>query len=319
MNSQPTIALSESIDAAGTALLQEHSRLFEYESLHELIESRKGHHTDAIIVRSIPVDGAAMDEILGLKVIGRHGAGLDNIDLDAAKQRGIKVVNTPHSNTHSVAEYVIGASYTLLKRFSEVSSALRSGVFTASDGSLPGQVQRHGFSGRELTSCFIGIVGYGAIGRQVARIADANGMRVGFYDPFLPSDASNDASHRRFATLEQLLAESDVVTLHVPGTQGGAPLIAETELSLMKPGSFLINAARGSLVSLEAVAEALQNGTLAGAAVDVFTTEPPTLSPELLEHPNVLFTPHMAAMTHEALERMAVDVATATLRSLREV
>lgn len=317
-DNKPTIALSESIDAAGVKILKENSNAFLFNSISELIEGRKDAQTDAIIVRSITVDAKTMDSIPGLKVIGRHGAGLDNIDLEAAKERGIRVVNTPHSNTLSVAEYVIGTIYTLLKRFDETRSALKDGKFTQAGGSMPGQVQRLGLSGRELSACTLGVVGYGAIGRSVANLAEANGMKIAFYDPFL-DPASVAGTHRAHCSdLNEMLSNVDVVTLHVPGSPGEPPLIAKPQLDLMRDGSYLINAARGSVLSLDAAADALQSGKLAGLAVDVYDVEPPVLSEKILAQPNVLLTPHMAAMTVEALERMAVDVVQNTLDALKQ-
>ncbi|HUH53108.1 MAG TPA: hydroxyacid dehydrogenase [Microbacteriaceae bacterium] len=314
--SKPTVALSESIDEAGVELLQQKANVLQFSSIEELVAAQKNAHTDAIIVRSITIDAGVMDAIPGLKVIGRHGAGLDNIDLEAAKARDIKVVNTPHSNTHSVAEYVIGAIYSMLKRFDETSAALREGKFTSECGSLPGQVQRMGLSGRELSSCTLGVVGYGAIGRAVAKLAEGNGMKIAFYDPFVKPESVTDKNRTQYASLEELLKVSDVVTLHVPGAPGEPPLIGAKQLELMKHGSYLVNAARGSIISIEAVTEALASGRLAGAAIDVYANEPPTLSADLLQQKNVLLTPHMAAMTAEALERMAVDVVTNTIEAL---
>lgn len=311
------IALSESIAAPGQELLARYSAVHQFSSMGQLLSERQQVHTDAIIVRSTLVDAESMDRLPGLRVIGRHGAGLDNIDLGAAQQRGIQVVNTPHSNTRSVAEYVLGVVYGMLKRFGETERALRSGAFTREGGSLPGQVHRMGLAGRELSSCVLGIVGYGAIGRSVADLAEANGMSVAFYDPYLAGDLPAGSTRTRLESLDALLAVSDVLTLHVPGSAGQRPLIGAAELALMKRGSCLVNAARGSCVSLSALTDALESGQLAGAALDVYDEEPPAFGTRLLEQPNVVLTPHMAAMTEEALERMAVDVAAATIEALR--
>lgn len=316
---RPHIALPESIDEAGVKLLEKTVEVHQYSSLASLISARRKLRTDAIIVRSIRIGAAVMDAIPGLRVIGRHGAGLDNIDLEAAEARGITVVNTPRSNTHSVAEYVIGAIYYLLKRFGETSQALQDGVFTTDGGSLPGQVQRLGLAGREVSACSLGIVGYGVIGREVARLAEAHGMTIHFYDPFVPDDRSVPARHSQYADLESLLQECDVITLHVPGSSGGPPLIDTEQIALMRPGSVLINAARGSIVSLSAVADAIQSGHLAGCAIDVFDREPPEAVGAIFEDPSVLATPHIAAITQEALVQMAIDVATHTLEALSSV
>ena len=315
-HTRPIIALPESIDEAGIRLLTQFATVHQYASLAELIAARRDQHTDAIVVRSIHIDAAVMDALPGLAVIGRHGAGLDNIDLASAETRGIVVVNTPRSNTHSVAEYVIGATYFLIKRLGETSHALKSGAFIARAGSLPGQVQRLGLSGTEISSSTMGIVGYGAIGREVARLAEAHGMSIQFYDPYMSADVPIPHTHTRVETLESLLQASDVVTLHVPGDPGAPPLINAERISLMKPTAVLINAARGSIVSIADVHEAITAGKLAGCAIDVFEEEPPVLDEAFMNHPAVLVTPHMAAMTHEALMQMAIDVASFTLEAL---
>lgn len=313
---RPHVALPESIDEAGIRLLKQFAEVHQFTSMNELIAGRRNSHTEAIIVRSTYIGAEMMDAIPGLRVIGRHGAGLDTIDLEAAEARGIVVVNTPRSNTHSVAEYVMAATYYLLKRLGETSRALQDGVFTLTGGSLPGQVQRHGLSGRELSSCTLGIVGYGGIGREVARLGEAHGMKIQFYDPFVTAEMDIPARHTQYAELEALLSESDVVTLHLPGFPGEPPIIDEAKIALMKPESLLINAARGSIISLPAVAKAMQNGRLAGCAIDVFEEEPPKLDQAFLNNPAVLVTPHMAAMTEEALVQMAVDVAKFTGEAL---
>ncbi|WP_313479174.1 hydroxyacid dehydrogenase [Microbacterium sp.] len=268
---------------------------------------------DALIVRSTRVTAEMIAAAPNLRVIGRHGAGTDNIDLDAATSRGVTVVNTPRSNTESVAEYVITVALMMLKRIDEVSSALRSGEFTAENGSLPGQVDRAGLVGREAAGARIGLVGAGAIGRAVASRAQALGMTVIAYDPFVAPETL--ALGIEFAAdLDTLLASVDIVSLHVPG--GSGPLITAEKLALMQSGSLLINAARGELVDADALAEALRSGQLAGAAVDVFDPEPPTVDSTLFAAPHLITTPHMAAMTREALVRMSADVAAGVLAAL---
>ena len=269
--------------------------------------------TDALIVRSTRVTAELMAAAPRLRVIGRHGAGTDNIDLDAANGRGITVVNTPRSNTESVAEYVITVALMLLKRIDEVSVRLRSGAFTPELGSLPGQVDRAGLIGREASGTRLGLVGAGAIGRSVARRAQALGMQVSAYDPFVSPEAL-EIGIQFEPDLDSLLATADIISLHVPG--GNGALITADKLALMKPGSFLINAARGELVDVVALVTALESGQLAGAAVDVYDPEPPAADNPLFTAPNLITTPHMAAMTREALVRMSSDVASGVLTAL---
>jgi D-3-phosphoglycerate dehydrogenase len=262
-------------------------------------------NADALIVRSTKVTAELIAAAPRLRVIGRHGAGTDNIDLVAADSRGITVVNTPRSNTESVAEYVITVALMLLKRIDEVSVRLRSGAFTPELGSLPGQVDRGGLVGREAHGARIGLVGAGAIGRSVARRALALGMKVSAYDPFVSPEAL-ELGIEFEPDLDSLLATADIVSLHVPG--GNGPLITAEKIALMKPGSLLINAARGELVDVVALVAALESGQLDGAAVDVYDPEPPATDSPLFTAPNLIATPHMAAMTREALVRMSSDV-----------
>lgn len=268
---------------------------------------------DALIVRSTRVTAELMAAAPRLRVIGRHGAGTDNIDLGAAESRGITVVNTPRSNTESVAEYVITVALMLLKRIDEVSVRLRSGAFAPELGSLPGQVDRGGLIGREAHGTRLGLIGAGAIGRSVARRALALGMKVSAYDPFVSPEAL-ELGIQFEPDLDALIASADIVSLHVPG--GNGPLITAEKLALMQHGSLLINAARGELVDVAALVAALESGRLAGAAVDVYDPEPPAVDSPLFDTPNLIATPHMAAMTREALVRMSSDVCHGVLAAL---
>lgn len=270
----------------------------------------------ALIVRSTSVDSAILDLAPNLRVIGRHGAGLDNIDSDAAAARNITVVNTPRSNTESVAEYVIAAAFTLFKRFEEGCDALSSGKL-AEPSSLPGQVQRAGLLGREFRGSTLGLVGAGAIGRAVAARAAALGATVVAYDPFAPYAAFEQANIERIADLDELISRSDILSLHLPGGETTRGIIDARRIGLLPEGAILINAARGGLVDHEALIECVRSGALLGAAVDVFDPEPPQPSAAILHEPRILATPHLAAMTREAVQRMAVDVAEGTLAALK--
>jgi len=310
---KPVVIVLESIHRSGIELLSKNCTVHELNgpadpALAELLPT-----ADALIVRSTQVSAAMIAAGARLRVIGRHGAGTDNIDLVAAEQHGIAVVNTPRSNTESVAEYVITVALMMLKRIDEASVRLRSGAFTAEQGSLPGQVDRAGLVGREAAGTRLGLVGAGAIGRAVASRATALGMEVSAFDPFISPDAQ--AMDIEFVPeLNQLLASVDIVSLHVPG--GNGALIGAAELALMQPGSLLINAARGELVDVPALVSALASGHVAGAAVDVYSQEPPAADSELFSAPNLIATPHMAAMTREALVRMSADVALGVVAAL---
>ncbi|MEJ1089982.1 NAD(P)-dependent oxidoreductase [Microbacterium sp. Mu-80] len=270
---------------------------------------------DAVIVRSRPYGEAEMDKSPGLRVIGRHGVGVDNIDLDAAERRGIAIVNTPRSNTESVAEYAIAIVMMCVKRLVDGQALLTSGGMPPGEGSLPAQVVRHGLVGREISGMRLGLAGYGAIGRAVARRALALGMIVTAYDPFVPGEAIREGGVVPVESLDELLFGSEVVSLHLPGDPSGAALFGARELSLLPDGALLVNAARGSLIDADALVAEVASGRIR-AAIDVYDPEPPSVDSGLFRTPGILTTPHQAAMTEEALRAMAVDVARAVLNAL---
>ena len=308
------VLLPEPIHPDGIAVLAKDMDVLVLDTVEDPTFAEMLPHADGVVVRSIPFGPALVDQGQRLKVIGRHGAGLDNIDVAYAGRRGITVVNTPHSNTVSVAEYVITAILMLVKRMGELSAALADGRFAESDGSLPGQVTRHGLIGREIAGMQLGIVGFGAIGRAVAARAQALGMAVDAHDPYVTAGEFASLDVTRVDSLGELLERSDVLTVHVPGGQGA--LIGRDEIRRMRPGALLINTARGDVVDPEALVDAVNDGHLAGAVVDVFQPEPPDPRSPLLHTPGILCTPHMAAMTREALRRMAIDVAHAVRKVL---
>ena len=312
----PRVVLLESIHRDGIEILGAHTDLIQLSGPQDPLRAEALRNAVAIVVRSTPVTAELMDEAPGLRVIGRHGAGTDNIDRAAADARGILIVNTPRSNTESVAEYVITVALLMLKRIDEVSLALRSGAFTPARGSLPGQVDRAGLVGREISGLRLGLVGAGAIGRAVASRASALGMSVRAYDPFVDEGTLAELGIGYCSSLDEVLVGSDIVSLHTPGGGSNRALVGAEEIARMPADSYLINAARGDLVDSIALAAALASGHLAGAAVDVFELEPPAPSNPLLAAPRLIATPHMAAMTREALRRMAVDVARGTVDAL---
>lgn len=270
---------------------------------------------DALIVRSTRVDAALLDLAPRLRVVGRHGAGLDNIDLDAARDRGIAVFNTPHSNTESVAEYVVAAAFSLFRRFDEAREALAGGALQQ-PSSLPGQVQRAGLLGRELQGSTLGLVGAGAIGRAVARRVQALGVTVIAYDPFADPAVLKDAQITAIESLDDVISRSDILSLHLPGGDATRGIIDARRIGLLPEGAVLINAARGGLVDHDALIAAVRSGSLTGAAVDVYEQEPPAADDPILHEPRIIATPHLAAMTDAAVQRMAVDVARSVLDAL---
>jgi phosphoglycerate dehydrogenase-like enzyme len=267
---------------------------------------------DALVVRSSPVTAAMLAAAPRLRVVGRHGAGLDGIDLAAAERLGIAVVSTPGANAESVAEFVVLAALSLARSLPPALAALSGGAFPPGR-SLPSSVVGAGLTGTMLAGRTLGLVGLGAIGRGVARRAVALGMAVLAYDVA----AVTPPSHVRQVSLDEVLRDSDVVSLHVPQTPATTGLIGPAALARMRPGALLINTARAGVVDAAAVLDALDTGRLRGYAVDVFAPEPPPADDPLLHHPRVLATPHMAAMTHDALDAMAVAVATGVIEHLK--
>jgi D-3-phosphoglycerate dehydrogenase len=234
-----------------------------------------------------------------LAVVGCFSVGTNQVDLDAARRRGIPVFNAPFSNTRSVAELVIGEIVMLLRRIFPRSVAAHDGAWDKS------ATDSHEVRGRTL-----GIVGYGNIGSQLSTLAEAMGMKVIFFDQ---TDKLRHGNTEPVESLGDLLAQSDIVSLHVPETPATSGMIGDAELRLMKPGAYLINNSRGTVVDLDALAKALRDGHLAGAALDVFPVEPSSNS-DRFQTPlqglkNVILTPHIGGSTEEAQDRIGREVA----------
>ncbi|HXV56279.1 MAG TPA: phosphoglycerate dehydrogenase [Gaiellaceae bacterium] len=252
---------------------------------------------DAIIIRSgTQLDAGLIARAERLKVIGRAGVGVDNVDVEAASKRGIVVANAPQSTVVSAAEHTIGLLLALTRRIPQAHAALKEGRW-----------ERSSFAGLELADKTLGLVGFGRIGQQVARRARGLEMRVLGHDPYVAPERFRELGAERVETLAELLAAADFVSLHATLTPDTRGLIGTDELARMKAGAKLVNVARGELVEEEALVAALRSGRLAGAALDVFAEEP--YSGPLLELENVVLTPHLAASTQEAQDRAGVIVA----------
>jgi D-3-phosphoglycerate dehydrogenase / 2-oxoglutarate reductase len=252
---------------------------------------------DALLVRSkTKVTAALLDLAPVLKVIGRPGTGVDNIDLAAATRRGMVVMNTPAGNSVSAAEHTMGLLLALLRNIPQANSSLRRGRW-----------ERQLFTGTELNGKTLGIVGYGKIGTEVAKRALGFKVDVLVFDPFVSETLAREQSIR-LVDLDELLKRSDIVTLHAPVTAATRNLINAETIAKMKDGAFLVNAARGDLVDEEALLAALKSGRLAGAAMDVFVNEPEP-NAELIGLPNVVATPHLGASTVEAQEKVGYEIA----------
>jgi D-3-phosphoglycerate dehydrogenase len=254
---------------------------------------------DALVVGLDRVDARVLAAAPALRVVAKHGVGVDNIDLSAAAARGVTVVNAPGSNTGAVADLAFALLLATVRR-----------IVPAHTATAAGRWER--FYGPELTGRTLAVIGFGRIGQAVARRAAGFDMIVVAYDPYVP-DERIAALGAQPLPLEECLRRADAVTLHVPG---GPPLLDADRLALMKPGAYLVNTARGDLVDEQALADALTSGRLAGAGLDAFATEPPTGSP-LLTAPNVVLTPHMGAFSDDANAAMGTTVVRDIARVLR--
>jgi D-3-phosphoglycerate dehydrogenase len=294
-----TILVLEEMSPAGLDLLRA-EKGFE---VREMYETDPGKiraalaEADALILRSrTRVTAELLDHARRLKVIGRPGTGVDNIDVAAATRRGIVVMNTPAGNSISAAEHTIALMLALARRIPEAHASLREGKW-----------ERHRFIGSELNEKVLGIVGFGKIGMEVARRARSFNMKIVVYDPFV-SDAVARDHGVALVGLDDLLLQADIVTLHAPLTASTRGLLGAEAFAKMKPGAFLINAARGELVDESALRAALESRHLAGAALDVFSSEP-NPDPGLVRLANVVATPHIGASTVEAQEKVGYDIA----------
>jgi D-3-phosphoglycerate dehydrogenase len=260
---------------------------------------------DAVIVRSgTTLTRALIEGAPRLRVIGRAGVGVDNIDIDAATERGVAVLNAPSGNTTSAAELTFALLLSLARRIPAADRSMRSGEW-----------DRTSFRGMELHGKTLGLVGAGRIGAEVARRARAFGLRVVAYDPYL-SDERADTLGLVVAPLDHVLEEADILSLHVPLTEATENLIDAGALARMKPGAFLINASRGGVVDEAALVDALRAGRLGGAALDVFADEPPATDHPLRGMEGVVLTPHLGAATREAQRSVAQEIAGAVRAAL---
>lgn len=261
---------------------------------------------DALVVRSqTRVDAellAAAEPRLG--VIGVASVGIDRIDLDAATRAGVMIVNAPTGNTIAAAEHTMALMLSLLRRIPDANASVRSGAW-----------ERARYTGQELRGKTLGIVGLGKIGKAVARRATGFEMRVIASDPYLTEEQASEAG-AKLVGLAELLHRSDVITVHTPLTAHTRNLLGRAQLEAVRPGSFVLNVARGGIVDEQALADGLASGQIAGAAVDVYSAEPMARDNPLREAPNVVLTPHLGASTTEAQDRVGVEMAEQVLMAL---
>jgi len=255
-------------------------------------------NVDVLVCRiETHVDKTILDAAKKLKIIGSATTGLNHIDVEYAKQKGVKIINLAGTHTTSTAEYTFSLILTLAKRIPWAFENLKTGVW-----------ERYRFFGHTLHGKTLGVIGYGKIGRQVAEYAKTFGMNIIAFDPYVKT------ADIRMVSLEDLLREADVITIHAMLTKETENLIGEEQFKLMKKNAILVNAARGQIVNSESLIKALKNGVILGAAQDVFAEEPlPPTDPLIRfarENQNLLITPHIAASTHEAIHEAGLEIAT---------
>lgn len=291
--------INDPIDKDAYKMLEDSGKFeitMEYLEKEKLLEAIP--EIEVLLVRSATkVTKEIIETGKNLKIIARAGTGLDNIDVEAAKEKGIKVLNTPGANSISVAELTIGLMIAASRFIPQGTQSLKEGKW-----------EKKRFKGFELYEKRLGIIGYGKIGREVAKRAKAFDMKIYVYDVVKPENLEGFVE---FVEFEQLIKSSDYITLHVPFSEKTKHMINKNAFDLMKDGAILINAARGGVVDEEALYNALISGKLRAAALDVFEVEPPVddLRKKLLSLENVIATPHIGASTEEAQKRVGIEIA----------
>jgi D-3-phosphoglycerate dehydrogenase len=302
MKERPILLSLTTMHAAGLRILKESTEVRMASALDPATLQREVVDADALIIRTGGVvDAALLDRGEKLLVVGRHGVGYDQIDVEAATARGIQVVYTPGANTQSVAEHVFAMLIGLSRHFPRMSAGLLAGNYHV----------RTSMTGREIAGKTLGIIGFGRIGRLVAEIGYRGfGMKVLYHDIIAAPAEIEERSNARRTSFEEVLKNSEYVTLHVPLDTSTRRMINGDTLAFMRPDAILINTCRGPVVDEAAVSRALDAQCLWGYGADVFTVEPPPPGHPLIGRDDVMVTPHSAAQTEEGLRTMAVTIAT---------
>jgi D-3-phosphoglycerate dehydrogenase len=291
------ILVSDSLSSEGLDILKEHFTVEVSTGLSEdeLVEKIKDF--DALVIRSgTKVTKRVIEAADNLKIIGRAGVGIDNVDVDAATKKGIIVANSPEGNMISAAEHTIGMMMAMSRNIPQANASLKAREW-----------KRSKFTGVEVKGKTLGIIGLGRIGSEVAKRASGLEMNLLGYDPFVSEKRATEIGVK-LATVNEIATEADYITVHTPLIKETRNILDDEQFALMKPGVRIINCARGGIISEEALAKALEKGTVAGAAFDVFVEEPPFENP-LLKFDQVIVTPHLGASTKEAQINVAVDIA----------
>lgn len=260
---------------------------------------------NALLVRSdTKVTKELLKKMISLKIVGRAGVGVDNIDVDEATKQGVIVINAPNGNTISVAEHTFAMISSLMRHIPQANISVKSKEWN-----------RTAFVGSELYGKILGIIGFGRIGTEVAKRAKAFGMKVHVFDPILTRERANKMGVEMLS-FDEVLSSADIITVHTPLTEETKGLLNKDTIAKTKKGVRIINCARGGIIEEEALLEALENGHVAGAALDVFEVEPPIHS-KLIDHPSVIVTPHLGASTKEAQLNVATQISEEVLRFVK--
>ncbi len=301
---KPSILIADGLSQAGVELLMTVGEVTVDAKITPEALLTTLHRYDALVVRSrTKVTTSVIAAAQSLKVIGRAGVGVDNIDVAAALAAGITVVNSPLAATVSVAELTLGLMLDLARRTPAADASMKHGKW-----------EKSAFSGSELAGKTLGLLGFGRIGVEVGRRAAAFGMSIIAYDPILTPETARERGGELVA-FDDVLAQADYISLHLPLTSGTRNLLGAAQFSRMKKGARLVCAARGGVVDEDALRAALDSGHLAGAALDVFAHEPPAPG-SIAEHPKVIATPHIGAQTAEAQDRAGLTIAEEVLAVL---
>lgn len=298
--SKTILVTGPDLDPSATRLLTEHG----YEAVHtppyadSAVISDYMDHTGAvgIVSRMGRIDGSVMDRAPQLRVISKHGVGVDNIDLAAAAERGIPVLVATGANAVSVAEHAIALMLATVKRILPLDSGLRAGRW-----------EKPGFAGHELAGATLGLMGMGAIAQATGRMARGLGLNIAGYDPFAPDAAFAAQSATRCASFEELLERSNVLSLHCPLNDQTRQILNAGAIARMPARSYVVNTARGGLIDEVALLKAVQSGHLAGAGLDTFAVEPPPADHPYFAEPNIVMTPHIGGVTRQANARVGVE------------
>lgn len=298
--SRTILVTGPDLDPAATALVAEHG----FETVHTpayadsavIAETLRRTQAVGIVSRMGRLDAGVMDAAPQLRVISKHGVGVDNIDVEAAAARGIPVLVATGANAVSVAEHAIALLLTCAKRILPLDAGLRAGRW-----------EKPGFAGREINGETMGLVGMGAIAQATGRMAQGLGLDLVGYDPYAPDAAFESLGARRCGTFEELLEISKVVSLHCPLTPQTRGMLNAEALARMPAGGFVVNTARGGLIDEAALLASIQGGHLAGAGLDTFAQEPPAPDHPFFAEPRIVLTPHIGGVTRQAGARVGVD------------